>query len=947
MLKLLLKKGKPLKRCYCTKVNSNRYSHTVLLPKTKLPLRNEGQKLVDLNKHVHEMGGFDTLYEWQRTQLDIPEYTLHDGPPYANGLPHMGHAINKILKDVILRYKVLDKRKVHYVPGWDCHGLPIELKALSDNKNLDPISIRSKARSFATKTIKKQMDVFKSWGVIGDWHKHYETKNVAYIQNQLRIFLQLYRKGYIYRDIKPIYWSPSSRTALAEAELEYNESHISPSVYVRILVKDIPGAPNLADKRVYAIIWTTTPWTLPCNQAISYNNTISYCLVKKPDLEDKDLYIIATDLYEAFCKEVNCEYQLLGVHSGDMLSKASYIHPIYKDQVCRFVSSSHATNTKGTGLVHTAPAHGPDDFLVGIRNKMTIVDLISDEGVYKPEAGEPFANKYVLKEGNETVLSYLKDDLLHTSKFKHSYPYDWRTKKPVIIKASKQWFVDTNKVKEKAVKILQEDVTVIPHERSEIYKKALVSQLQKRPYWCISRQRKWGVPIPVFYHKATNEPVVDESIIDHLCRRLQEGDTDFWWKSPIEHLLPEEYATSSFEYTKGEDIFDIWFDSGISWSHILNGSQVADLYLEGVDQFQGWFQSSLITSVALRGFAPYKTIFVHGFAVDKNGVKMSKSLGNVVDPVNVVCGKNGHKAYGVNVLRWWVACHANHVTQALVSDNILNQAKDEVLKIRSVLRFAVAALSDYQFNERDVEHLRFSDKYILYILFEFYEKAQIHINNFDFHKINFRLIPLLTNEISAEYFTSIKDRLYCQPANDVCRKSAQFTLLYLFYTISQIVGGILPHLIEECFAHLPQNVDKKTFFRSELLKPQANWLNLEVARAMKVLLEIRREVNKMCELGSSLSSDVVVELSEDYYRYLEPFLNSQFEKDVEDMLQVASVVLKTSSVPDNVLRISVSKSDKFNCPRCRLVKSVKAEELCFRCNRVVNEFYDNKFNFAS
>ncbi|XP_019764119.1 isoleucine--tRNA ligase, mitochondrial isoform X2 [Dendroctonus ponderosae] len=801
------------------------------------------------------------------------------------------------------------------------------------------MAYRIKARTFADKTIAQQKDTFRSWGVIGDWDHHYETKHVSYIENQLKQFLKLYENGYIFRDVKPIYWSPSSRTALAEAELEYNEKHKSPSVYARVLIKDIPQVPQFNGKKIYGIFWTTTPWTLPSNQAVCYNNSLSYCIIKKPEEEEKDLYIIAADLLEAFCSTVNCNYQLLGVHSGDMLKDATYFHPIYKEQVCKFLHSSHATNAKGTGLVHAAPAHGPDDFLVGMLHKMKIVDVVSDEGLYKSEAGEPFAGKYVLTEGNETVIEYLRDDLIHKSDLTHSYPYDWRTKKPVIIKASKQWFIDTDRIKDRAAQLL-DTVKIQPQIRSEMYRKVMINQLQKRPYWCISRQRKWGVPIPVFYHHQTKEPLINQNIIDHLCAKLQENGSDFWWQLPQNQLLPPEYSDKAKDYIKGEDILDIWFDSGISWSYLFNDSQVADLYLEGVDQFTGWFQSSLITSTALRDRCPFKEILVHGFAVDEKGEKMSKSLGNVVDPVDVVLGgKAGQNAYGVDVLRWWVACHANQTTMASVSTNILNQSKDEVQKIRSILRFAISALSDYQYDEEDFQHTRLVDRYILHLLYQIHGKIKSHIESHNFHQINFLLIPLLVNQISALYFTSIKDRLYCEPASSVSRRSAQYTLFQLYFALSEMVGGILPHLVEESYSYLPQKSDR-TFFTSPRPLPRKLWTNTEIEKVMEVILNIRNAINQNSGEESALKLDIKVELAAPEYHTLQPYF--AFNQDIMDILQVASIGICQNTSSDETIKVSASKSHKLNCPRCRLCRSNAENQLCPRCQIIVEDFDVNK-----
>ncbi|XP_018570506.1 isoleucine--tRNA ligase, mitochondrial [Anoplophora glabripennis] len=851
MLKFIQQINNTGRVCYCTKnVSKNKiYSSTVLLPKTNFPLRLENKKLVERDEYIYKATEFENLYSWQRSHLYEPEFVLHDGPPYANGQPHMGHAINKILKDTILRYHILNGNKVHYVPGWDCHGLPIELKAVSNSSGMDAIEVRLKARNFASKTVKEQRAVFKSWGVIGDYKNAYMTFRPEYVKIQLRLFYKLYKKNLIYRDIKPIYWSSSARTALAEAELEYNESHKSPSAYVRFKVKDIPKLKTLKDKQVYAIIWTTTPWTLPSNQALCYNETLSYSLVKKPDPLDTDIYIIATDLLESVSSVLNCDFQLLNVLSGDLLAGATYTHPIYREKVLPFLNGPHATATKGTGLVHTAPAHGPDDFIVALNNRMSVVDMVNEEGCYRSEAGSELEGKYVLSEGTEKVLELIKPDLMNLGEITHSYPYDWRTKKPVIIKASRQWFIDTNAIKGRALELL-EDVKIVPHDKSEKYKKNLMTQIQKRPYWCISRQRKWGVPIPVFYNKDTSEIIINEDTTDHLCNLLEQHGTDFWWKLDMKHLLPENLCSTPPELIeKGEDIMDIWFDSGISWAVALEGEKVADLYLEGVDQFTGWFQSSLLTSVALRDKAPYKTVYVHGFAVDENGVKMSKSLGNVVDPAEITGGKKGKKPYGVDTLRWWVACHANQASLAHVSPTALQSSAEEVQKIRSVLRFALGTLADYQQSENDGNNLLLIDKYMLHLLYQFHKQVTEAANEYQFHKVSHAVINLLTNEVSALYYMAIKDRLYCDGVDSTTRRAAQYTLTQIFEIVTRSIAPIVPHLAEEMYLHLPQR--EKTYFRSAHAIPASEWEDEGVNGLMRTILRIKRDVNKESGTGTA------------------------------------------------------------------------------------------------
>ncbi|KAJ8925130.1 hypothetical protein NQ315_001312 [Exocentrus adspersus] len=959
LLKFLYQVSKPTRIHFCTNAapKNKLYSNTVLLPKTKFPLRLENKKLIERDKLVYNAADFENLYSWQRSHLSEPEFVLHDGPPYANGRPHMGHAINKILKDTILRYHILDGIKVHYVPGWDCHGLPIELKAVSNSSGIDALEIRSKARSFAHKTVQEQQAVFKSWGVIGDWKNAYTTDSVDYVKTQFRLFYKLYEKKLIYRDVKPIHWSPSTRTALAEAELEYCDSHRSPSAYVRFQIRDIPRVKLLQDKRyertpssvhyqkiyyvicsVYAIIWTTTPWTLPSNQAVCFNKALSYSLVKTPEPLDADVYIIATDLLEKACSVLNCNFQLLNVLPGELLEGATYTHPVYKERVLPFLNAAHVTASKGTGLVHTAPAHGPDDFLVALENKISTVDLVDELGCYRSAAGAALEGKSVLSDGTRQVLELIKPDLMHLGEVTHSYPYDWRTKTPVIIRASQQWFVDTGAIKGRAAELL-EDVTVLPRDKADKYKNYILAQVLKRPYWCISRQRKWGVPIPVFYQKDNSKIIIDENLINHLCNLLEQHGTDFWWKLDNRELLPEHLAASEL-VEKGEDIMDIWFDSGISWAKVLEGAKVADMYLEGVDQFTGWFQSSLLTSVALRDKAPYKTVYVHGFAVDETGAKMSKSLGNVVDPTLITDGGEGRRAYGVDTLRWWVACHANQVSLASVSATVLQSSADEVQKVRSVLRFALGALADYQDSENDRNNLLLIDRYMLHLLYKYHEQATEAIKSYHFHKVSFAVLHLLTNPVSALYYTAVKDRLYCDAADSGTRRSAQYTLLRIFETVTRSIAPIVPHLAEEMYSHLPRR--ETTYFTRVHAPPPSDWEDVKVERLMEVVRRIRHELNKETGAGTA---DVAVrlrlangtaELAKDVISL------SELEDELPNVLQVASVSLTVDGGLTEDYRLEVQRCQKACCPRCRRVQSDKADELCKRCYDVVNALKDNK-----
>ncbi|KAL3275572.1 hypothetical protein HHI36_020328 [Cryptolaemus montrouzieri] len=893
---------------------------------------------------MNEAVNSEELYKWQRKHLSDPEFILHDGPPYANGSPHMGHAVNKVLKDIILRYKILDRRKVHYVPGWDCHGLPIELKALRDQSKLhDPLEIRKKAKRFAKETIENQKKIFCSWGILGDWNNSYTTFDVEYIKNQLRQFYKLYSKGFIYRAFKPIYWSPSSQTALAESELEYNDKHKSPSIYVKFEIHNLPLVENLENTPVYALIWTTTPWTLPSNQAVCFNSNLKYCIFTADS--GKTRFIAAVELIEEIKRILNSEIQILSTLSGEVLTKATYRHPIFRDQVLPFLAGSHVSAAKGTGLVHTAPAHGPEDFSIALENKMTIVDLVDNNGCYKEEAGPELEGKFVLDEGNKAILNLLQENLLHSCEISHSYPYDWRTKKPVIIKASAQWFLDTNSVKKKAMERLSH-IKFIPNLKSKIYKEEFLKQIEKRTYWCISRQRKWGVPIPVFYRRDNEEVILNEDIINHQCRLLDEHGPDYWWSLSEEKLIPQLSSVVPLDVKKGEDILDIWFDSGISWSKVLGDDNIADMYLEGGDQLNGWFYSSLITSLACRDFPSYKSLYVHGFAVDEKGLKMSKSLGNVVDPVEIIVGNKKKKPYGVDVLRWWVSCHANQESLVYVSENVLQSCLIEVQKIRGVLRFILGALKDYECKEQNYEDLLFVDKYLLHLLYVFYHEVRENTEQYAFNRIGKLVINFLSNEVSALYYTAIKDRLYCDPQNSLTRQSAQFTLLQILEIVSLSIAPMLPHLVEELYAYLPLKKESKTYFTSFHEGVQQTWKNEDVEQIMNIILDVRKNLN--IQIGSSCSTmNVNIIFSKTLFEAIQRLASAEdFSNEVANILQCAEVNINYDNNQSEDYQLEIAKSNKFLCSRCRRTISYEKDELCCRCLNVL-DCLENKNNLIA
>jgi len=783
------------------------------------------------------------LYDWQRNELkDQESFVLHDGPPYANGDLHMGHAVNKILKDIILKQKILSKTKVHYKPGWDCHGLPIELKALSNHKNVSPLQIRQKARKFAMEAIKKQKKSFESWGVTGNWQDDkqiYRTIEKDYIKNQLQMFLKMYERGLIYRDMKPVFWSPSSGTALAEAELEYDDNFVSPSLYFRC---EILNSELLEQKQVYALVWTTTPWTLPANQAICFNISLRYCLVKIAG----DHYIIGAEALQELSSEF--EIELVKELDSKQLSALEYRHPINRDEVLPFFDGQHVQSDKGTGLVHTAPSHGPDDFLVFLNKKIPLKCLVNEHGRYNASAPDFLHDKEVLGEGNRLVIEHLAENVVSLKELKHSYPIDWRTKKPVIIIASEQWFINTEMIKAKAIEEL-EHVNIYPEKSSQISKNVLKTQLEKRPYWCISRQRSWGVPIPVLYD-ATAKPVVNAELVNHWAQLVEQTDgIDFWWERDVAQLLPDNSNLDANLLKKGNDILDIWFDSGISWSYALEGDKVADLYLEGVDQFTGWFQSSLMTSVGIRDVAPYKNIFVHGFAVDEKGKKMSKSLGNIISPDGIV------KKYGVDVMRWWIAAHATQHSSITVSYKLLDDGASNLTKIRATLKYLLGVVGDGKVEDVDVSKTSHLDRFILHQLSQFNENTDACYKSYQFNRIVALMNNFVNSDLSGSYLHLIKDRLYC--GFDEEHRQAQAVLMECYRGLCNALWPIAPFLIEESWSYLKES----SFYRTAAEGTCDKWSFPESVEAINEALDVKRQLYSTISDLNSWKLDVSIESS--------------------------------------------------------------------------------------
>ncbi|XP_050068503.1 isoleucine--tRNA ligase, mitochondrial [Anopheles maculipalpis] len=935
-----------------------KYTGTINLPKTKFPARLSVEKRTEVENQLRKTC-LSELYSWNRNDLPAEnEFILHDGPPYANGDLHMGHAVNKILKDLILKHKMVSGTRVHYVPGWDCHGLPIELKALEAfNRKKHKVpgesiktehEIRTTARQFALETIAKQKAGFEYWGVTGAWNEdrgYYRSLDASYISAQLQLFYELYQRKLIYRDLKPVYWSPSSQSALAEAELEYDEAHQSPSLYLKVALENRGSScsaidqQQLTSEQVFAVIWTTTPWTLPANQAICYNPALNYSLVRSSS--SGELLLVGTDLVAYLGEQLESSLAVLQTIPGTALAALKYHHPLQRDKILPFLPASHVKAEKGTGLVHTAPAHGPEDFLVCLERKISIENLINERGLYNDHAPPFLRGKYALTEGNTLVTEALKDCVLKLSSIVHSYPIDWRTKRPVMLRASDQWFIDTNRLKERALEEIRK-VDIYPHTSSEVSKKVIEGQLSKRPYWCISRQRAWGVPIPVLYDTVTKEPIVSKDLLTIIEDRLKRESTiDFWWTSTLEDLVPAgllHQLGSPNRLEKGKDILDIWFDSGVSWLSVLGNDRVADLYLEGIDQFTGWFQSSLLTSVAARGTAPYKAIFVHGFAVDENGMKMSKSLGNVICPRQIA------QQYGCDALRWWVCAHATQNTSIPVSHKLLGTSAENVQKLRGILKFLLGVVApDGADNSRrcakiQPDRLHHIDRYYLQQLESFHRTVFALYDSYQHNKATAIILNFCQTTLSGLYLHVIKDRLYCGTSEEHSNLKAILDATYRI--VSKVLWPIVPFLVEESWMYY----EKDYFYKSNRQHtPDVSPLaDPRSATAVECALELRHSVYQQAQLNvNTWLLEVAIECNDSDLTLLSLLHPTRNESDRStelcELLQVGAVTLLKASAGENRFTVAVKKSDKPLCQRCRRYLVSEQDKICERCNIILSQ----------
>ncbi|GBF91728.1 isoleucyl-tRNA synthetase [Raphidocelis subcapitata] len=808
------------------------YSATVKTPVTDFSMR---ANAVVREPEIQSYWAQRRVYENLAESNPGEPWTLHDGPPYANGDLHIGHALNKILKDVINRYQLLRGRRARFVPGWDTHGLPIELKVLqalpeAERRGLDTLGLRTKARAYALEQVDRQREQFKRYGVWGDWSTPYVTLDPAYEAAQLAVFGKMVLNGHIYRGRKPVHWSPSSRTALAEAELEYPEGHRSRSIYVALPLSEaaagLPSEARAAVQGAALAIWTTTPWTVPANLAVAVNGNLEYAVVEfKGDKASGWAHrrlVVARELVEPLKAKFGLEgAEVLATFKGAALEGSTYTHPLYGRTSPVVIGGDYITTESGTGLVHTAPGHGQEDYQVGQRYGLPLLSPVDDAGCFTDEAGPAFAGLAVQSEGNAAVITELggRGALLLEESYEHKYPYDWRTKKPTIFRATDQWFASVEGFRAAALEAIRA-VSWVP----SVGENRITSMTEGRSDWCISRQRKWGVPIPVFYDKESGAPLLTAETIDHVTSVVASHGSDAWWRMPIEALLPPSLAHLAPTLKKGEDTMDVWFDSGSSWAGVVQAGEAAglrfpaDLYLEGSDQHRGWFQSSLLTAVAATGRAPYRQVLTHGFVLDERGAKMSKSVGNVVDPRAVIEGGKDQKKdppFGADVLRLWVSS-VDYSNDVMIGPGILKQVAESYRKLRGTLRFLLGSLNDFDpaVNAVDFDRLPAVDRYMLGRHAEVMAEVTEAYETYQFRRVYQALLNHASTDLSAFYLDAAKDRLYIQGTDSASRRACQTVCAVVLQGLLSALAPITPHMAEDAWLNLPWPRPSDSVFQS-------------------------------------------------------------------------------------------------------------------------------------
>ena len=916
------------------------YNSTMNLPKTDFPMRgNLPQKEPEMIKRWQDQKLYQKLMEKNE---GLPLYVLHDGPPYANGDIHMGTALNKVLKDIIIKYKNMSGYKAPYIPGWDTHGLPIELKAMKkvgvENIN-SALDLRKVCKEFALHYVDVQRNEFIRLGSIGDYEHPYLTLQPKHEAEQIRIFGEMAKKDFIYKGLKPVYWCPECKTALAEAEIEYAEDPCN-SIYVKFKVEDDGGklaAFNTELDKTYFVIWTTTTWTLPGNLAICLGPEYDYVAVHA----NGEYYIMAKELVESAMKAAKITEYTVSEASlkGKELEYIKYRHP-FIDRVSPIIVGDHVTLESGTGCVHTAPGHGVEDFEVCVNHypEIPIIVPVDGDGKLTEEAGEfcglttNDANKAILTKLTELNALFAVENIIH------QYPHCWRCKSPIIFRATEQWFCSVDGFKEEACKAI-DSVQWIPEWGGDRIK----GMVMDRSDWCISRQRTWGVPIPIFYCKHCGKPIINEESVNAIANLYEKEGSDAWYKYEAGEILPEGFKCECgcTEFTKEMDIMDVWFDSGVSHAAVCNEEHglrwPADLYLEGADQYRGWFQSSLLTSVAAKGSAPYKAVCTHGWVVDGEGKAMHKSLGNGMSPDEVT------DKYGADILRIWVASSDYHA-DIRISQDILKQLSDAYRKIRNTARFILSNLGDFNpdTDSVPVEKLDGIDKWAMARMDEIIDRCRAAYDKFDFHIVYSTMRDFCTIDLSNFYLDILKDRLYVEKADSESRRAAQTVIYNILRTMTLYLAPVISFTAEEIWGYMPESKDNnpKSVFFNRLPEKSGVSADEEFMEKWEKIDELRDIANKALEeargqklIGKSLEAKVTLNCGRDWY---------EFAKSVENDLVAAFIVSAVSvekSEFDGVdVKVEVAPGEK--CERCwthsdTVGKCAEHPTLCARCAEIV------------
>ncbi len=871
-------------------------------------------------------------------------FILHDGPPYANGNIHMGHALNKVLKDIIVKYKSLAGYFVPFVPGWDCHGLPIELKVEEQKgreARADIIAFRKACRKYAEKYVNVQREEFIRLGVFGSWSQPYLTMEYSYEADILREFATLVEKGYVYRRRRPVYWCPSCTTALAEAEVEYSEK-ASPSVYVAFRAAEDLREKFRLPPEASVVIWTTTPWTIPGNLGIQVHPEFDYVWVET----EKGIFMIAEKRLEEFLKDTGLENKrILTRFKGAEVENLHAHHPLF-DRMSLIMLSEFVTLEQGTGCVHTAPGHGEEDYEVGLRYHLDVFSPVDENGCFTAEAGE-FKGEFVF-DANAHVTEVLraKGLLLAEGQIRHSYPHCWRCKKPIIFRATEQWFVSVEHeyLRQRLLSEIERVEWIPRWGRNRI-----ASMVESRPDWCISRQRAWGVPIALFQCRGCGEYVMDAQIIRKVARAFDENGADVWYQADVRDLAGDLQCPhcGGHEFRKETDILDVWFDSGVSHAAVLERIEAlnwpADLYLEGSDQHRGWFQSSLITAVTTRGHAPYRAVLTHGFVVDGEGRKMSKSLGNVISPQEII------KQHGAEIIRLWVSCE-DYREDIRLSHEILQRLIEAYRKMRNTFRFMLGNLGDFMPNQMVSEsNMRPLDRFAILKLNELIERVRQYYERYEFHGVYHSVYAFIVTFLSAFYLDVLKDTLYCEASDSPKRRSAQSAIYLILKNLLVILSPVMSFTCEEAWQHLrkidnslPESVFLNPFPESKKRTLQEDTLFSE----MSLLLEVREDVLKKLEekrvekvIGGSLEASVTIKAPEKVLDVLNKYSDLLQEIFITSGVTVQPLEGGEKPAGERVT-VYVERAKGHKCARCWMysesVGSFKDyPDLCQRCREVI------------